>query len=915
MATTVYGTIHFGGESPNNLFDRPVHVVPTDATADFHTYAIEWDATEIRWYVDDVMYPCRTTGRRQESRFRLRSISPSISFSMWPLAATGQVLPDASTVFPVTMDVDWVRVYSGEAPSGGGDEPAAAAPTPTADPANVISLFSDAYTDIAGIDYNPDWGQATVVTQEDIAGNNTLKYAGLNYQGTDFAGNPQDVSGMDTLHVDFWTADSTALNVSLISSAPAETAYALTVMPNTWVSVDIPLTEFAGVDLTDVIQIKFDGNGTVWLDNLYFETAGGSATEPTEAAPTPTADEADVISLFSDAYTDIAGINYNPDWGQATVVTQEDVAGNNTLKYAGLDYQGTDFTGNPQDVSGMETLHLDFWTADSTALNISLISSGPVETPYMLTITPNTWVSVDIPLTAFAGVDLTDVIQVKVDGNGTVWLDNLHFEQAGAPATEPGTAAPTPTADAADVISLFSDAYTDIAGINYNPDWGQATVVTQEDVAGNNTLKYANLNYQGTDFTGNSQDVSGMGTLHVDFWTADSTALNISLISTGPVEMAYALTITPGTWVSVDIPLTAFAGVDLADIIQLKFDGNGTIWLDNLYFESAGPPPTEPVTAAPTPTDDPANVISLFSDAYTDIAGIDYNPNWGQATVVTQEDIAGNNTLKYAGLNYQGTDFSGNAQDVSGMDTLHVDFWTADSTALNVSLISPGPAETAYALTVTPYTWVSVDIPLTAFAGVDLTDVIQLKFDGNGTIWLDNLYFSTAGGGAGGELAVNGGFETGDLSDWAQFPADAADPNEQTVVMTNPKSGTYAGRINNTTPGTASIIKQANLTPVSIGQTATVSFSARGSFGVGGVAFAEFFTELAGEGISSSQILGGGPLGLNADANVWTDFTFDIAITTDVSGGITLQLTGTTGGDGASFADVYYDDISIVATD
>ena len=209
----------------------------------------------------------------------------------------------------------------------------------------------------------------------------------------------------------------------------------------------------------------------------------------------------------------------------------------------------------------------------------------------------------------------------------------------------------------------------------------------------------------------------------------------------------------------------------------------------------------------------------------------------------------------------------------------------------------------------------SVDIPLTAFAGVDLTDVIQLKFDGNGTIWLDNLYFATAGGGAGGELAVNGGFETGDLSDWAQFPANAADPNEQTVVMTNPKSGTYAGRINNTTPGTASIIKQANLMPVSIGQTATVSFSARGSFGVGGVAFAEFFTELAGEGVSSSQILGGGPLGLNADANVWTDFTFDIAITTDVSGGITLQLTGTTGGDGASFADVYYDDISIVVTD
>ena len=230
--------------------------------------------------------------------------------------------------------------------SSGGDEPAVAAPTPTVDPANVISLFSDAYTDIAGIDYNPNWGQATVVTQVDIAGNNTLKYADLNYQGTDFAGNAQNVTGMSSLHVDFWTADSTALNVSLISSAPAETAYALTVMPNTWVSVDIPLTEFAGVDLADVIQIKFDGNGTIFLDNLYFSIDAGPPTEPVAAAPTPTAAPANVISLFSDAYTDIAGIDYNPNWGQATVVTQVDIAGNNTLKYAGLNYQGTDFAGN-----------------------------------------------------------------------------------------------------------------------------------------------------------------------------------------------------------------------------------------------------------------------------------------------------------------------------------------------------------------------------------------------------------------------------------------------------------------------------------------------------------------------------------------------------------------------------------------
>ena len=70
------------------------------------------------------------------------------------------------------------------------------------------------------------------------------------------------------------------------------------------------------------------------------------------------------------------------------------------------------------------------------------------------------------------------------------------------------------------------------------------------------------------------------------------------------------------------------------------------------------------------PTTDAANVISIFSDTYTNISGVDYNPNWGQATVATQVDIAGNNTLSLAGLNYQGTDFAGNAQKCIGYDNL-----------------------------------------------------------------------------------------------------------------------------------------------------------------------------------------------------------------------------------------------------
>jgi hypothetical protein len=102
--------------------------------------------------------------------------------------------------------------------------------------------------------------------------------------------------------------------------------------------------------------------------------------------------------------------------------------------------------------------------------------------------------------------------------------------------------------------------------------------------------------------------------------------------------------------------------------------------------------------------------------------------------------IIGNNTLKYAGLNYQGLQF-GSTQNVSQMGFLHLDFWSANSTALNVFLISPGPKETPFKLTVPTNGWSSVDIPLSAFSNVNLAEVIQLKFDGNGDIYLDNIYF------------------------------------------------------------------------------------------------------------------------------------------------------------------------------
>jgi beta-glucanase (GH16 family) len=151
---------------------------------------------------------------------------------------------------------------------------------------------------------------------------------------------------------------------------------------------------------------------------------------------------------------------------------------------------------------------------------------------------------------------------------------------------------------------------------------------------------------------------------------------------------------------------------------------------------------TQPETGAPIPQELSQQVISIFSDSYNNIDNVNLDPFWDQSTVVTEVEIAGNNTLRYGSLNYQGTDLDRNRQDVSDMDMVHLDYWTNNATALSFFLISPGPKETPYVIDVKLQEWTSLSIPLSVFTDVDLTEIFQFKMTGSGNVYLDNIYFS-----------------------------------------------------------------------------------------------------------------------------------------------------------------------------
>ncbi|MDG1920175.1 MAG: hypothetical protein P8I75_03075, partial [Flavobacteriaceae bacterium] len=174
------------------------------------------------------------------------------------------------------------------------------------------------------------------------------------------------------------------------------------------------------------------------------------------------------------------------------------------------------------------------------------------------------------------------------------YIDNFDFATPVEviAAAAPETAPDAPTYEAEEVISIFSDAYAAVEGINLNPNWGQSTVVTEETIAENTVLKYENLNYQGTTFE-TAIDLSSKTRLNIDYFTGDASTLKFFLISPdgddaddAAEEKAYELDLTnQGQWNRAIIDLTHFSDVvDLSQVFQLKVEGTGTVYFDNIFF-------------------------------------------------------------------------------------------------------------------------------------------------------------------------------------------------------------------------------------------------------------------------------------------------------------------------------------------
>jgi len=268
---------------------------------------------------------------------------------------------------------------------------------------------------------------------------------------------------------------------------------------------------------------------------------------------------------------------------------------------------------------------------------------------------------------------------------GNTFLGNYLFDDfsgatniAPPASTGPTVAAPTPpNRAAADVISLFSDAYTNIAVANWNqaPIWSAPTGKPVLDVlvASNPTKK---IEFAGDGFIGvvlsSLTNATDMTHFHMDYWIPSGTDLTSKVLNpklsnhalTNPVGESNALLLThlpttAGSWVSLDVEFSTFdaqspvgtPSLNREVLKEFLIQSNlGDVYIDNIYLHKNTTLSTDSFAATkvklyPNPT---SNILNI--EAAVNIQNIAIYNVLGQE-VMNKENNGTSVSIDVSGLN------------------------------------------------------------------------------------------------------------------------------------------------------------------------------------------------------------------------------------------------------------------------
>ena len=174
--------------------------------------------------------------------------------------------------------------------------------------------------------------------------------------------------------------------------------------------------------------------------------------------------------------------------------------------------------------------------------------------------------------------------------------------------------ASTPTLDPSQVISIFSDAYTNVPVDFYNGFYAPFQTTTSNDfeVNGDNILNYENYNFVGIEFNKNVPTInaSDMTSMHLDIFVPNSfdagSDIRVNLVDFGAdasfgggddssvstlISAGSIPALVTGEWISVEFDITGL--VNRNNLGQIVFDGSAdtsprpsNFYVDNIYLHN-----------------------------------------------------------------------------------------------------------------------------------------------------------------------------------------------------------------------------------------------------------------------------------------------------------------------------------------
>ena len=587
--------------------------------------------------------------------------------------------------------------------------PTVAATTPTKAAADVISIFSNAYTDRVGTAFAPNWGQNPTFQQVSIAGNATNRYLNFSFVGNTFSAGGVNASTMQHLHLDIWTPDCTSFDVYVLDGTAPEQKVTLTPTVNQWNSFDIDLSLYTSLTKSAIVEFKFvktdEGLKTIYLDNIYFWKA-----------------PAGTFTYYAD--TDADG------YGAGAAVLLESPTAPDGYSVNNLDCAPTNAAINPLATEIADGLDNDCDGVVDEGFPPSVGAPAPPAR--------NAWDVVSIFSGAYANITLNELpttwsdlpiapFSVESIGGNDTWKFGGEFlgmvtnYDNGINLTQ--------------MTTMHIDYWTPdnkimIAKLVNTIDGGEANTIVQDPVV-TGTWRSVDIPMAQFGTSLNKSKITqilldpqlGGSTVYVDnfyFYRPASAAPSPTITNFSvPAQLVGAanFAITPPTSNSAGAftytsSNTQVARIVNGNMIRVVRGGSSTITATQAAAGSFGsgtitatfdvnfPGPGSP---APAPTVDATSVLSILVTEPTSL-------------------------------------------DVSAMTHLHLDIWTPNCTSFKVSLINQTIIEQAVTITPTVSGWNRIDIPLSQYNLVALNNIGQFKLEatpaGSSEIYLDNLYFA-----------------------------------------------------------------------------------------------------------------------------------------------------------------------------